>query len=192
MRKLYLYLSLIVVVAFFSSGICLASPVMTIDSATILVGQTTTINVTLSDAAGSGASGATGFNFRIPYSISGLSATNLQTGSAITSIGGSNSGTINSTLGFISTGYFSSDMTPPSIPNGVLASFNITGLVAGVYNLNFDLSNERTVLFDIDGNSLAGTVNGTIHVNAVPIPAAVWLLGSGLVGLVGLRRRMRK
>jgi hypothetical protein len=27
---------------------------------------------------------------------------------------------------------------------------------------------------------------------AVPIPAAVWLLGSGLIGLVGLRRRMRK
>jgi hypothetical protein len=30
------------------------------------------------------------------------------------------------------------------------------------------------------------------QVNVVPIPAAVWLLGSGLVGLVALRRRMRK
>jgi hypothetical protein len=28
--------------------------------------------------------------------------------------------------------------------------------------------------------------------NAVPIPAAVWLLGSGLIGLVGLRRRFKK
>lgn len=28
--------------------------------------------------------------------------------------------------------------------------------------------------------------------SAVPIPAAAWLLGSGLVGLVALRRRMRK
>ena len=29
------------------------------------------------------------------------------------------------------------------------------------------------------------------YVKATPIPGAVWLLGSGLVGLVGLRRRMR-
>mgnify|MGYP006308523797 FL=1 len=28
--------------------------------------------------------------------------------------------------------------------------------------------------------------------NAVPIPGAVWLLGSGLVGLLGVRKRFRK
>jgi len=27
-------------------------------------------------------------------------------------------------------------------------------------------------------------------VSSVPVPAAVWLLGSGLIGLVGIRRRM--
>jgi hypothetical protein len=31
-----------------------------------------------------------------------------------------------------------------------------------------------------------------ISVTAVPIPGAIWLLGSGLVGLVAIRRRMRK
>jgi hypothetical protein len=28
-----------------------------------------------------------------------------------------------------------------------------------------------------------------LNINAVPVPAAVWLLGSGLLGLVGIRRR---
>ena len=36
----------------------------------------------------------------------------------------------------------------------------------------------------------AQTVSG--HTNPVPIPGAAWLLGSGLVGLVGLRRRKKK
>jgi hypothetical protein len=39
-------------------------------------------------------------------------------------------------------------------------------------------------------NISAFAVEGTSA--PVPVPAAVWLLGSGLVGLVGLRRRMRK
>jgi hypothetical protein len=33
---------------------------------------------------------------------------------------------------------------------------------------------------------------GTINFNPVPVPAAVWLLGSGLAGLAGLRRRAQK
>jgi hypothetical protein len=37
---------------------------------------------------------------------------------------------------------------------------------------------------DTDGNTI-------INPTAVPIPAAAWLLGSGLMGLVGIRRRMK-
>ncbi|MEM7083663.1 MAG: hypothetical protein AAF465_13110 [Pseudomonadota bacterium] len=45
--------------------------------------------------------------------------------------------------------------------------------------------------FSADGGAL-GTVGGTVSVEApapVPVPAAVWLFGSALLGLMGIRRR---
>lgn len=35
-------------------------------------------------------------------------------------------------------------------------------------------------------------INGTVTVGAVPVPAAVWLFGSGLLGLVGAATRKRR
>ena len=34
-------------------------------------------------------------------------------------------------------------------------------------------------------------MEGTINASAVPVPAAVWLFGSGLLGLVGVARRKK-
>jgi len=42
--------------------------------------------------------------------------------------------------------------------------------------------NMGTLQMQADGSTL-------LNPNAVPIPAAVWLLGSGLLGLIGVRRR---
>lgn len=39
-------------------------------------------------------------------------------------------------------------------------------------------------------NAAAGTLNYTV--SAVPVPAAVWLFGSGLLGLVGISRRRKQ
>jgi hypothetical protein len=59
-----------------------------------------------------------------------------------------------------------------------------------------------------DGNQLAAVANGTdfggngyyalavrsgdVVASTVPIPGAVWLLGSGLIGLIGIRRKFKK
>lgn len=43
----------------------------------------------------------------------------------------------------------------------------------------------------LNSQTFATTANITYDYTPVPVPAAFWLLGSGLVGLVGLRRKMR-
>ncbi len=49
----------------------------------------------------------------------------------------------------------------------------------------------------IDGSGynfgVGGSVSATFQVNtAVPVPSAIWLLGSGLIGIVGFRRKFGK
>lgn len=67
--------------------------------------------------------------------------------------------------------------------NWVLYSYNLGSFDAGTY----------TLAFAADGieNTLGGFIDSA-SLQAVPIPGAVWLLGSGLLGLVGIRRRSRK
>ncbi|MDO8846431.1 VPLPA-CTERM sorting domain-containing protein [Methylicorpusculum sp.] len=66
---------------------------------------------------------------------------------------------------------------------GGLATYTFTNLAAGQYSLW------------IGGNGPTGTTVGSqtyvasLTASPVPMPAAVWFMGSGLVGLVGLRRR---
>ncbi|MCE5262202.1 MAG: VPLPA-CTERM sorting domain-containing protein [Deltaproteobacteria bacterium] len=73
-------------------------------------------------------------------------------------------------------------------------TFTITG--TGITAASFDFLNTANAahvgahLAGIPGG-LSGAV-GDVNLNPVPIPAAVWLLGSGLLGLVAIRRRFKK
>ena len=44
----------------------------------------------------------------------------------------------------------------------------------------------------LEGSTSAAITNSAATANNVPIPAAAWLLGSGLLGMIAIRRRFRK
>lgn len=68
---------------------------------------------------------------------------------------------------------------------GVLCSDSIS--TSGMVSVTFDVTSGTTYAFGAD----AGAGVYTESFSAVPVPAAVWLFGSGLLGLVGIARRKK-
>jgi hypothetical protein len=64
----------------------------------------------------------------------------------------------------------------PSIGNAILSDAQETDLLAGLWYINIHSTVDP-----------GGEIRGQVEV--VPVPAAVWLFGSGLVGLIGIARR---
>ena len=62
--------------------------------------------------------------------------------------------------------------------NRSYADYTNTGKTHGDWQLTFN----------VQAGSLSNVTNG---VSAVPVPAAVWLFGSGLIGLIGVARRKK-
>jgi len=83
----------------------------------------------------------------------------------------------------------------------MFANWNSNGDYVGEYNIggiasitNLDEYNYELVWGSIQtsGPYQGLTVNMTMQVSPVPLPAAVWLFGSGLIGLTGFARRKYK
>ena len=66
--------------------------------------------------------------------------------------------------------------------------------ISGISGTTFEGIMSNVTALYIQGEFPDDGITGldNVQINAVPIPAAVWLLGSGLVGLVAIRRRMKK
>jgi hypothetical protein len=65
--------------------------------------------------------------------------------------------------------------------------------LGGILVPGFDLDtfSGRLVLGGRTGAAFANGDVDNIRIEAVPVPAAVWLFGSGLLGLVGITRRRK-
>lgn len=50
----------------------------------------------------------------------------------------------------------------------------------------------QSLLYKVDGAYAWGVHAGDVGASAVPVPAAVWLFGSGLLGLIGVSRTRRR
>ena len=76
---------------------------------------------------------------------------------------------------------------PESVTELVL---NVSGLSGGSV-FHSGATPVAAHIFAWDGTSKGASVTGyASNGSPVPIPAAAWLLGSGLFGLIGVRRRM--
>ena len=81
-------------------------------------------------------------------------------------------------------------LDPVGVENNYITT--ATMAFAGQYAPGSSLYNTVQLLFSGGVGSFlfaSATPAGTDHVSPVPIPGAVWLLGAGLIGLVGVRRR---
>jgi hypothetical protein len=183
MKKVLLATALTLVMAASAQAASLSfSPV----TSTITVGDPVSVDINIS---GLESVDLAGFDLDVTYDDSVLSYTDytlydglgdISSGEADDwSNGDDGSGTVNlAELSYLSDLSGQSDFF-------TLATITFDGLAVGNSALEFAYVD----LGDGLGDPIQNVSLGTADVNVVPVPAAVWMLGSGLVGLMGIRRK---
>ena len=65
-----------------------------------------------------------------------------------------------------------------------------TDATSSAWTFRLDTGEQRSFYKSLGFGAWA-VQSGDVDISAVPVPAAVWLFGSGLVGLIGVARRKR-
>ncbi len=145
----------------------------------------------IQDFAGDAGIGLTSFNFNIDATVFAIVTTGdpidiPDVSFSLTSTGLFDSGQ----------GYFSGTFDAGSLLSGSFTNLYVLSL--GDANGQF-LGDLNYTGGSLKGNLTAGRIEGTFDsagivaklgsVTVVPVPAAVWLFGSGLIGLIGVARR---
>jgi hypothetical protein len=191
MRSKLKFLMIVMALCLFLPGMAIGAPMLSIGDYNIELGEIVTVDVILSNAQEAKDSGTPldTFSFRVGYDPLGLGVSNVTSGDRVPEgskmwfQGSADNGVVN---------YFYSVFFPPrpELTDGVIASFDVEGLDYGVFPLiisDLAFSNATTVVDVLAGDPPGGvTVADT---TVIPIPSTLLLLGSGLFGLVALRRK---
>lgn len=120
------------------------------------------------------------YTYTLTFDLTGLNPSTAVI-SGLFSTDNSSNVLLNGSSTGISTGLESfKSLTPFTISEGFTAGLNI---------LEFVVNNEVTSVFPNPTGLLVADMTGSAAV--VPIPAAVWLFGSGMLGLVGMATRKK-
>jgi hypothetical protein len=161
-------------------------------STTVGRGDTFDVDVVISDL-GTDLVGA--FDFTVGFDPSIISSTDVQFGSslgdpdpfAFETITGFSSDNVGGTVdAFNISLLLDFELTPLQAPSFTLATLSFQALSIGSTSLDF--------LFALVSDDLGleiGSQGVSGEVSVVPIPAALWLFGTGLIGLIGLSRRKK-
>ena len=175
-------------VAIIASSVQAATISIVPSSQTINVSETAAVDLVISGLGNFASPSLGAFDVDVTFDDSILSFNSETFG---TLLGSSIQGVDTSTSGVVRLGEVSLESVPAldllQPDSFLLATLMFDGIALGTSQLGFG----TVVLSDAFGGSIPNPTLVPANLTVVPVPAAVWLFGSGLLGLVGIARRKK-